>query len=233
MSIYAISDLHLSFDERIEKPMDIFGDGWVDHAENIREHWLAKIRPTDTVLLPGDLSWGLRLDEAMADLRWIHELPGTKIITKGNHDLWWMGITKLNQLFDEMVFRQNHCYVVEEADVAVCGTRGWICPGTEGFDDHDQKIYDRELIRLEFSLQEAKASGAGEIIAALHYPPTNDKLQPSGFTQMLEDYGVSKCIYGHLHGKHRFRCGLQGVMNGISYRLVSQDYLQGDPILLK
>ena len=137
------------------------------------------------------------------------------------------------KLFDDMVFLQNHCYVVEEADVAVCGTRGWICPGTEGFDDHDQKIYDRELIRLEFSLQEAKASGAGEIIAALHYPPTNDKLQPSGFTQMLEDYGVSKCIYGHLHGKHRFRCGLQGVMNGISYRLVSQDYLQGDPILLK
>ena len=111
MSIYAIGDLHLSFDERIQKPMDIFGDLWADHSARVKENWRSKVRDGDTVLIPGDVSWGLRLDEALADFRWIHELPGRKVITKGNHDLWWTSINKMNQMFDDILFLQNHCHL--------------------------------------------------------------------------------------------------------------------------
>lgn len=169
----------------------------------------------------------------MADFQWIHELPGYKVITKGNHDLWWSAINRMNSMFDDILFLQNHCYQVPKTDIAICGTRGWICPGTEGFDQHDRKIYDRELLRLEFSLEEAKASGAKDLIAALHYPPTNDKMQPSEFTEMLSKYGVKTCVYGHLHGKDNFRRGFQGVLNGVEYRLVSLDYLGCQPVKIR
>lgn len=231
MNIFAIGDLHLSFDERIQKPMDIFGPSWVNHHEKVRKNWEEKVGEEDLVIIPGDVSWGLRADEAMADLRWIHRLPGRKVITKGNHDLWWTSVTRLNSLYDDMTFLQNHCYMTAEG-VAVCGTRGWICPGTEGFDEHDEKIYNRELLRLEFSLKEAEKAGAKMTIAALHYPPTNDKLQGSGFTRMLEDYNVQMCVYGHLHGKDAFKNGIKGVFNGIEYRLVSLDYVEGEPQLI-
>jgi predicted phosphohydrolase len=233
MSLYAIGDLHLSFDERIEKPMDIFGDSWLDHHERLKENWMEIIEEDDTVLIPGDVSWGLRFDEAMADFQWIHGLPGHKVITKGNHDLWWTSISKMNKIFDDITFLQNHCYLIPGTGICICGTRGWICPGIEGFDEHDQKIYDRELLRLEFSLAEARKLGAEEIIAALHYPPTNDKLQTSGFTEMLSKYGVNTCIYGHLHGKEAFKNGIKGVLNGVEYRLVSLDYLECRPELIR
>ena len=231
MNIFAIGDLHLSFDERIQKPMDIFGPSWVNHHEKVRKNWEEKVGEEDLVIIPGDVSWGLRADEAMADLRWIHRLPGRKVITKGNHDLWWTSVTRLNRLYDDMTFLQNHCYMTAEG-IAVCGTRGWICPGTEGFDEHDEKIYNRELLRLEFSLKEAEKAGAKMTIAALHYPPTNDKLQGSGFTRMLEDFNVQMCVYGHLHGKDAFKNGIKGVFNGIEYRLVSLDYVEGEPQLI-
>ena len=231
MNIFAIGDLHLSFDERIQKPMDIFGPSWVNHHEKVRKNWEEKVGEEDLVIIPGDVSWGLRADEAMADLRWIHRLPGRKVITKGNHDLWWTSVTRLNRLYDDMTFLQNHCYMTAEG-VAVCGTRGWICPGTEGFDEHDEKIYNRELLRLEFSLKEAEKAAAKMTIAALHYPPTNDKLQGSGFTRMLEDFNVQMCVYGHLHGKDAFKNGIKGVFNGIEYRLVSLDYVEGEPQLI-
>lgn len=231
MKVYAIGDLHLSFDERIEKPMDIFGPNWVDHPKRVKEHWEASVAPEDVVMIPGDISWGLRQEEALADFAWIHSLPGKKVITKGNHDLWWTSITRLNKLYEDMVFLQNQCYLVDE-DLAICGTRGWICPGTEGFDQHDRKIYERELIRLRFSLEDARAKGAKEIIAALHYPPTNDKMQESGFTALLTEFGVKCCVYGHLHGKDAFPHGLKGVFGGVEYRLVSLDYLEGKPQLI-
>lgn len=233
MSVFAIGDLHLSFDERIEKPMDIFGDSWLDHHERLKEYWTESVSADDTVMIPGDVSWGLRLDEALADFKWIHELPGKKIITKGNHDLWWTSITRLNNLFDDIIFLQNHCYMVPDTKIAVCGTRGWICPGTVDFDEHDQKIFDRELLRLNFSLEEAKRQGAEEIIAALHYPPTNDKMQVSGFTEMLSRYGVKTCVYGHLHGDDAFKNGIKGVLNGVEYKLVSLDYLDCKPELIR
>lgn len=230
MRIYAIGDLHLSFDPRIEKPMDIFGARWERHYEKVSGYWNSLVRPEDVVILPGDISWGLRQDEALADLAWIHNLPGQKIIIKGNHDLWWTTITKLNKLFDDITFLQNKCCLA--GDVAVCGSRGWICPGTEGFDSHDQKIYEREQLRLGLSLKEAKGAGAKTIIAALHYPPTNDKMQGSGFTAMLEEYGVKTCVYGHLHGREAFKNGIKGSLNGVEYKLVSLDYLEGKPELI-
>ena len=230
MSIYAIGDLHLSFDERIVKPMDIFGARWADHAARVKAAWEETVAQEDTVLIPGDISWGLRLDEAMADFRWIHELPGYKVITKGNHDLWWASINKLNSMYDDITFLQNHCYPVKGTDAVICGTRGWICPGTAGFDEHDRKIYERELLRLKFSLEEAKSMGAGYIIGALHYPPTNDRMQHSGFTELLSRYGARQCVYGHLHGEDAFRNGFQGMMDGVQYRLVSLDYLGCRPL---
>lgn len=232
MKIFAIGDPHLSFDERIQKPMDVFGAGWKDHSQRLKEKWESVVSPEDIVLVLGDISWGLRLDEAMADLTWIHDLPGTKVITKGNHDLWWVSTNKLNTLFDDVTFLQNHCYMVNDA-VAICGTRGWICPGTPGFDDHDNKIYEREQLRLRMSLDDAKAHGASEIICCLHYPPTNDKFQSSGFTQLMMEYGVKQCLYGHLHGREAFKNGFQGHWNGIKYRLVSLDYVECEPQLVK
>lgn len=233
MSLYAIGDLHLSFDERIEKPMDIFGDLWLDHHVKVKEYWEKTIGEEDTIFIPGDVSWGLRLDEAMADFEWINALPGHKVITKGNHDLWWTSTNKMNSMFPGITFLQNHCFMIPGTKVGLCGTRGWICPGTEAFDDHDRKIYDREMIRLRFSLEEARSAGAETIIAALHYPPTNDKMQASGFTDMMTEYGVETCIYGHLHGKEAFKNGLSGVLNGVEYRLVSLDYLECKPELIR
>ena len=229
MKIFAIGDLHLSFDERVEKPMDIFGDNWVNHYDKVKEYWEELVTADDVVMIPGDLSWGLRLEEAMADLDWISSLPGRKVLTKGNHDLWWTSITKLNKIYgDKLVFLQNHCYPVDD-EICICGSRGWICPGTEAFDSHDEKIYNRELIRLRASLEEAKSFGAKTIIAALHYPPTNDKMQGSGFTDLLTEYGVKTCVYGHLHGKEAFKHGIKGVLNGVEYKLVSLDFLNGKP----
>ena len=231
MKVFAIGDLHLSLDERIEKPMDIFGSRWVNHHERVKDHWESLAGEGDVVLIPGDISWGLREDEAMADLEWIDQLPGQKVLTKGNHDLWWASVSRLNKRFENMTFLQNKAVMVSDK-VAICGSRGWTCPGTDGFGEHDQKIYNREVLRLEMSLEDAKRQGAETIIAALHYPPTNDKHQASGFTDLMTKYGVKTCVYGHLHGKDAFKNGIKGIYNGVEYKLVSLDYLEGKPELI-
>ena len=234
MKIFAIADLHLSFDENIDKPMDKFGPGWEGHTDKLESNWRRLVSEEDIVLIPGDISWALRIEEAMADFEWIHSLPGTKLISKGNHDLWWSRITYLNSLYDDIIFLQNDCHVIEGEGIVITASRGWPYPGSDEYTEHDEKIYARELMRMQMGLDAAKAAAPdADIIACLHYPPAGPSGRETAFTRLLEEYGVKKCIYGHLHGKHRFRCGLQGVMNGISYRLVSQDYLQGDPILLK
>lgn len=230
MRLYAIGDLHLSFGEGVEKPMDIFGPLWEGHAEKLRTNWEAIIQPEDTVIICGDISWGLKLEEAKADLDWVHELPGKKIFFKGNHDLWWQSIGKLNKLYDDgaMNFMQCNCYMLDEK-TAVCGARGWVCPGSDGFSEHDRKIYQREVARLKMSLDDAKKQGAEKIIGVLHFPPTNDKHQASGFTQLMSEYGVKTCVYGHLHGRDAFKNGIKSVYNGVQYRLVSLDYLDARP----
>jgi len=224
MRLFIIGDTHLSGDPRIEKPMDIFGEAWSGHQQRLEQDWDARVSAEDTVIIAGDISWAMRLDEAMADLDWIHRRPGNKILIKGNHDLWWTGITKLNQLYEDMRFLQNSCCELPDGTF-VCGTRGWICPGAEGFAAADEVVYNRESLRLRASLEAAKARGAENIVGVLHYPPTNDKMQASAFTGLFEAFGVRHVYYGHLHGKDAYRKGLKGNLNGVSYDLVSLDYL--------
>lgn len=231
MSIYAIGDLHLSMDPKIDKPMDIYGGIWVDHARKVKENCEKKITDNDTLIIAGDISWALKLPDAMADLEWISKLPGKKVCFKGNHDLWWSGIKKLNTLFDDITFMQNDVYMVEK--IAICGTRGWICPGTDGFDASDEKIYKRELLRLEASLKAAIAADAQEIIGVMHYSPTNDKKQLSGFTDLFEKYGVKEVVFGHLHGHDAERNKEPFNLNGVAYRLVSLDGIDADPVKLR
>lgn len=221
MSIFAIGDLHLS--GAVNKPMNVFGSHWDNHWEKIQKNWKDNVKEDDAVLIPGDISWAMTLEEAIVDLKEIHLLPGKKFFVKGNHDYWWKGITKLNQIFKDQFFLQNNFYVYE--DYILCGTRGWLCPNLIKFTDHDQKIYERELKRLTLSLEQVQNIKGKELIVMTHYHPTNDQLEPSGFTELYERYGVSKVIYGHLHGEHIFSMGLQGNHNGVNYYLVSADYM--------
>lgn len=221
MSLYAIGDLH--FSTAVNKPMNIFGDNWDNHEEKIINSWKSKVNEDDTVLVVGDTSWAINMSEAEADLNIIHSLPGKKIYVKGNHDYWWTTVAKLNKLYDDMSFLQNNFYKYEE--YAICGTRGWICPNDVKFTEDDEKIYKREAHRLKLSLDAAKKAGFKKIIVITHYPPTNDKLDSSLFTEIYEYYGVEKVVYGHLHGKESFKMGLKGIRNEVEYNLVSCDYV--------
>ena len=236
MGIFVIGDLHLSLDEKVNKSMDIFGGIWEKHWQTLERNWRKNISSEDTVIIAGDISWGLKLPEAMTDLMWIHNLPGKKILFKGNHDLWWSGVGKLNKLFDDMIFVQNRCCFAD--NVFICGSRGWNCPGSEGFTSSDDKIYKRELLRLENSLREAYEmknmsvdcrDEKSEIIGILHYPPTNDKKQSSGFTELFEKYGVKRVFYGHLHNEDAKKNRESISFNGVSYKLISFDAIDGNP----
>lgn len=228
MSLFAIGDLHLSF--ALNKPMDIFGDQWIDHPERIKRSWIENISEHDTILIPGDISWALKLNDAMIDLEWLNNLPGKKIFIKGNHDYWWQTISKLNTFYKDMYFLQNNYYTYE--DYAICGTRGWLCPHDSNFSRQDNKIYLRELNRLELSLKQAVKNGCEKIIVMLHYPPTNEKKEASGFVELFEQYKVEKVIYAHLHGKRYYDLSIQGEHNGIQYYLTSSDYLNFEPLKL-
>lgn len=221
MSIYAIGDLH--FGTKVNKPMNIFGEKWYQHEKKISENWSKVVKEEDTVLLCGDISWGMNIDEARPDLNIISELPGKKILIKGNHDFWWLTISKLNKMYNNLFFLQNSCIQVE--NYAICGTRGWICPNDTKFTKHDNKIYQREINRLELSLKKAQGNNSLEIIVMLHYPPTNDKLEKSGFIELIEKYNVKKVIYGHLHGENSYDCGIKGNHFETNFNLVSADYL--------
>ena len=166
MKIFAISDLHLAFNENIDKPMDKFGEGWENHAGRLKAAWEESISDDDLVLIPGDISWGLKLEEAMADFDWLHTLPGTKIISKGNHDLWWSRINYLNSLYDDIVFLQNECYVPGCTGIVIVASRGWPYPGSEEYTEHDEKIYARELQRLRLGLESARAKAPESRIIA-------------------------------------------------------------------
>lgn len=221
LAIYAIGDLHLSGSSH--KPMDVFGQHWANHADRIKNSWIDNITDEDAVLIPGDISWAMNLEDAMVDLEWIKNLPGKKYLIKGNHDYWWNSIKKLNALFESMDFIQNDFFTYKE--YAICGTRGWNCPNHYKFTEHDKKIYLREINRLEMSLSSAKKKGHKNIIAMLHYPPTNDKLEPSLFTETFEKYDVKNVVYGHLHGDISYGAGLKGTYNSVKYNLVSCDYI--------
>ena len=226
MSLYAIGDLH--FSTSVNKPMNIFGDNWDNHEIKIIDSWRLKVKPEDTVLVLGDTSWGINLEEAKSDLDIISELPGQKFFVKGNHDYWWTTVTNLNKLYDNCKFMQTNFY--EYGEYAICGGRGWICPNDVKFDSKDEQIYKREENRIRISLEAARKNGYEKIIVVTHYPPTNDKLEESLFTRLYEEYKVEKVIYGHLHGRESFKMGLKGIRNGVEYILASCDYLNFDLI---
>ena len=228
MALYTISDLHLAMS--VEKPMDIFGENWANHFEKIKNNWLDKIKDDDMILIAGDISWSLKESDSKLDLDWIDSLPGKKIISKGNHDYWWGSISKLNKLYDNTKFLQNNFYVYK--NYAICGTRGWICPGGDKYSSKDEKIYSREQIRLKLSLEAAKNNGFEDIIVMIHYPPTNEKFEKSDFMKIFEEYGVKKVIYGHLHGPSLRGNLFEGNFNGIEYILTSADYLDFNPKLI-
>ncbi|MDQ2086674.1 metallophosphoesterase [Herbivorax sp. ANBcel31] len=230
MAVYAISDLHLSYG--VNKPMDIFGDRWVNYMDKLKENWEKTIKRDDYTLIPGDISWATYLDQAKKDFEFIENLPGRKIISKGNHDYWWTTMSKLkkfleNNNFKTIDFMHNNSYNIQS--FIVCGARGWKCPGDDGFTLEDKKIYERELNRLELSLNNVdKDAKSEDIIVMMHYPPFNSSKEPSGFVEIMREYGVKKCLYGHLHGIS-FNNAVEGKIEGIDFKLVSSDYLSFMP----
>ena len=233
MSLFVIADLHLSFFPGADKPMDVFGPRWFDHAQRLALHWREMITEEDTVVIPGDISWALKMEDAVFDLDWVAQLPGKKILLKGNHDLWWSGITRLNKMYDNMTFLQNDC--VRTEGCYICGTRGWLTPDHEDFTQADEKIYRRELLRLESSLQAADRmrEPPDPIIGFLHYPPVSDQRRFSAFQQLFEDYGVKDVYYGHIHGEDGFRSCIKGEHHGIRYHLASLDFLNCIPLKIR
>ena len=221
MDVYAISDLHLSGFS--PKPMDVFGDNWKDHWTKIRVDWHKRVHENDLVLIPGDISWAMRLSEALIDLKQIEELPGSKVILKGNHDYWWSSLSRLtSELKDNTYVLQNNAFEFE--DISVAGTRGWTCPSDREFKAEDERIYLREVERLKLSLEKVKPREDKKIIVMMHYPPFNEKRDSTGFTELFEKFGVDTVLYGHLHDASAFM-SFNGIHNGVLYQNVSCDFL--------
>lgn len=242
MSIYVIGDMHLSFEN--PKPMDIFGENWTNHEEKIKQDWLAKVKPEDTVIHPGDFSWAMHLKDTKKDFEFLNSLPGKKILLKGNHEYWWTTITNMNNFFKENSFQNieflhNNSIVVENK--IICGTRGWTLNNVET--DNSQKVLAREALRLELSLKDAiakkeqleqtnevdcedgyKTPKSKEIIVFMHYPPITKQNENTIFMEILKKYDVKKCYYAHLHGKS-IEDAIEGNIQGIDFKLVSADRL--------
>lgn len=218
--IFAIADLHLSGGD---KPMDVFGPHWAGHFQRIQEDWNNRVGPGDVVLLSGDLSWAMQLEEAVPHLNLIGALPGRKIIIKGNHDYWWGAISRVRERLPEGAYAlQNDCLCLD--GVLYAGTRGWLLPGPEARSE-DTRIYQRELIRLEMSLKAARAlSRDMPLVCMMHYPPRTPGQATTGFTQLLETYRVDTLVYGHLHGPS-LKNAFQGKAGGVNYLCTSCDGL--------
>lgn len=221
--LFAIGDLHLEGGQN--KPMAVFGPHWENHFEKIKADWLRCVSPCDTVLIPGDISWAMQLKDALFDLVRIGALPGKKILLRGNHDYWWSSITKVREsLPEKMRALQNDAVVLDRCVIA--GTRGWLVPSKDmRLKPEDEKIYLRELMRMEMSLEDARRKGGDRpILVMMHYPPFNEKREISGFMELFGAYGVQKVVFGHIHGAAVKNC-FCGQIDGISYQLVSADGL--------
>ena len=221
MSIYAISDLHLSFGKN--KPMDIFGDKWENHFKKVEEDWLKKVKEDDVVLMPGDFSWAMYLEDTYEDFKFLNKLPGIKIILKGNHDYWWTTVKKMNEYleqnnFKNIMFLYNNSYCYENQ--IIVGTRGW-----SEQEEKAEKIMKRENNRLELSIKDGinKYGDNKEIIVCMHYPPFNSYEElDKNFIATMKKYNVKKCIYGHVHGEATGEA-IEGSIDNIEFKLVSCD----------
>lgn len=228
MAVYVIADLHLS--HGTDKPMDIFGPAWKDHTEKLRANWENTVRDEDTVIIPGDVSWGMDIDGTCEDLLFIEKLPGKKIIGKGNHDYWWNSMKKLGEYkkkfgLSTIDFLYNNAYNAEH--ITVFGSRGWLVEETP--DEQNKKIIDREAIRLSLSLEEAqKISEGRELVAFLHYPPAFANSISRPIMKVLKDGGIRRCYYGHLHNVRGYM--LNEKIDGIELILTAADYLGFAPL---
>ena len=239
MALYVLADLHLS--TRVDKPMDIFGGAWRGYMDKLRAG-LSVLRDGDTLVVPGDLSWGISLDEALDDFKFLASYPGRKLLIKGNHDLWWDTRAKMERFLaangvEGIDFVHNNCFFCDapagrpEGRIALCGTRGWFYEEDHGT-AHDDKMRAREVCRLKASLNAAKTAGAERIYCFVHYPPIYGNYVCDGIVQAMEESGVMRCYYGHLHGES-CRAAFNGVKNGVNYRLVSCDSVGFQPILIE
>lgn len=236
MRVFAISDLHFSFNNTVDvenwdnkeyKPMEDINYIWHNHAQRIFENWSRVVTDDDVVLVAGDISWAMRLQEARPDLDLLGLLPGLVICVQGNHDYWWQSISRIRAVVSPNVklIQNDH---VKLGNLNICGTRGWICPNGAFFKEEDEKIYRRELLRMENSL---KSAGEGRKIVMMHYMPTNEKHNYSGFIELFEKYNVETVVYGHLHAmacRHR----LPDQAWGINFYLTSADHLGFSPQLI-
>ncbi len=227
MAVFAIGDLHLAGNS--EKPMDVFGSHWEHHFETISANWRETISPDDVVLIPGDISWAMQLPEAADDLRAIEELPGHKLLLRGNHDYWWSGIGKVRSLLGPFSHAlQNDA--IEMNGHVFCGTRGWMFPTpAQPLGEQDEKVFLREVMRLRMSLDHAVRLSAGQpVTVMMHFPPLFADSVSTAFTDVLDEYPIDQVVYGHLHG-HGIKVAFEGLRNGVMYHLVSCDALDFRP----
>lgn len=221
MEIYAISDLHMSIAN--PKPMNVFGACWDDYLEKIRADWLDKVKIDDVVLIAGDISWAMTLDDALLDLQYFEDLPGKKIFIRGNHDYWWKSITRIRERVPEnCFFLQNDAVRIE--NYVFCGSRSWLVPGSPDFGDSDKKLYLRELERLRLAFFRANAlrEEDDKLICMTHFPPFNVRREPNEITALAEENRADAVVYGHLHGKDA-RADKLLFKNGVAYYLTSCD----------
>ncbi len=237
MAIFAMSDLHLSLSA--DKPMDIFGPSWHNYMDRIYDNWQKRVSRDDLVIVGGDTSWAMYLDEAKEDFSFLNSLNGHKLLVRGNHDYWWSGYSKLcaftkDNCFNTISFLQNNAFLWK--NTVISGTRGWIVPNDASFSSSDAKIYERELIRLELSLSSAQNlktenPDISRHIAVLHYPPLSAGIVDKGIETLLHSYGVTDCIYGHLHGPSCNQA-YAGTIHDVQYSLTSCDHLSFTPLKL-
>ena len=227
MAIYAISDLHLS-KAVPNKSMELFGKDWENYEQRLDENWRKTVKETDTVLIPGDISWAIDLDEAYEDFAYIDSLPGNKIIIKGNHDYYFSTLTKVNRFlkdnnFNTVKILNNNSFLVE--NINICGFRGW--GNTDDSKVDNYKVYQRELVRLELSLNSiADENKDKEILVMTHFPPCRYEVQ-----EIFKKYNVKTCIYGHLHGEGHYMVR-EGLIDGVEYKMVSGDYTKFELVKL-
>ena len=230
MALYVLADTHLS--ASVDKPMDVFGSRWRNYTEKLREGFEKTVTDGDTVVIPGDISWAMTIEEAAPDFKFLSGLPGKKIVSRGNHDYYWSGIKKLTDMFesegiDNISILQNNSYLYR--NIAICGSRGWYPDERNAPAETDwDKLINREKIRLEFSLKDAEAKYPdAEKVVFLHFPPVWNGTEMTGLTDLMKEHGVKRCFFGHIHGE--YDAEPETVCDGISYRIISSDYLNFIP----
>lgn len=224
--IYAIADLHMSFSVP-DKAMDVFGEQWANHTKRLQNAWKELVSEDDLVLIPGDISWAMYLSDAAVDLAFLGQLPGKKLLLRGNHDFWWSSVTQVRRALPEGVYAlQNDTFRFHNVEIA--GTRGWVVPESAGFkESDDRKLFDREKQRLLLSLNRLNPDTVHLVM--FHYPPFSETGKPSEFVSMLKPYGIRAVVYGHLHGKKAHASAFSGQYDGVYYYFAAADALEFRP----